>query len=64
MVAAYRFDLLAAASVGFKIIYVPWPPGDLREARDSMCSKKDGGEVDLVQGFQELARLVGEVQQN
>ncbi|KAG2343483.1 hypothetical protein BDR05DRAFT_963048 [Suillus weaverae] len=59
MVAAYRFDLLAAASVGSKIIYAPWPPGDLREVRDSLSSKKDGDEVDLVvQGYQELARLV------
>jgi hypothetical protein len=46
MVAAHRFDLIAAASVGFKIIYVPRPTEDLREVRESMRSKKDGGEVD------------------
>lgn len=65
MVAAHRFDLLAAASVGFKTIYVPRPAEDLREVREGMRSKKDGGEVDLVvQDFQELARLMREARQS
>lgn len=65
MVAAHKFDLLAAASVGFKTIYVPRPADDLPEVRESMRSKKDGGEVDLVvKDFQELARLVGEARQS
>jgi hypothetical protein len=48
MVAAHRFDLITAASVGFKTIYVPCPAEDLREVRESMCAKKDSGEVDFV----------------
>ncbi|KAG1730946.1 HAD-like domain-containing protein [Suillus paluster] len=61
MVAAHKFDLLAAASVGFKTIYVPRPAEDPREVRESMRSKQDGGEVDLVvKDFQELARLIRE----
>ncbi|KAG1730949.1 uncharacterized protein EDB91DRAFT_737148 [Suillus paluster] len=59
MVAAHKFDLLAAASVGFKTIHVPRPAEDPREVRESMRSKQDGGEVDLVvKDFQELARLI------
>jgi FMN phosphatase YigB (HAD superfamily) len=46
MVAAHRFDLIAATSIGFKTIYVPRPTEDLREVREGMRSKKDGGEVD------------------
>lgn len=65
MVAAHRSDLLAAASVGFKTIYVPRPAEDLREVREGMRSKKDGGEVDLVvQDFQELAKLMREARQS
>jgi hypothetical protein len=65
MVAAHRFDLLAAASVGFKTIYVPRPAEDSREVMESMRSKKDGGEVDLVvKDFQELARLMREARQS
>ncbi|KAG2113224.1 HAD-like domain-containing protein [Suillus clintonianus] len=65
MVAAHRLDLLAAASVGFKTIYVPRPTEDSREVRESMRSKKDGGEVDLVvKDFHELARLMGEARQS
>jgi FMN phosphatase YigB (HAD superfamily) len=65
MVAAHRIDLLAAASVGFKTVYVPRPNDDLREVRENMRSKKDGGEVDfVVKDFQELARLIGEARQS
>ncbi|KAG2113230.1 HAD-like domain-containing protein [Suillus clintonianus] len=65
MVAAHKFDLLAAASVGFKTIYVPRPAEDSREVRESMRSRKDGGEVDLVvKDFHELARLMGEARQS
>lgn len=64
MVAAHKYDLLAAASVGFKTVYVPRPAEDLCEVRESMCSKKDGGEVDLVvKDFEELARLIREARQ-
>jgi len=65
MVAAHRWDLLAAASVGFKTIYVPRPADDTREVRESMRSKKDGGEVDLVvKDFEELARLLRAARQS
>ncbi|KAG0702574.1 HAD-like domain-containing protein [Suillus ampliporus] len=65
MVAAHKFDVLAAASVGFKTIYVPRPAEDTREIRENMRSKKDGGEVDLiVKDFQELARLIRESRQS
>jgi len=65
MVAAHRFDLIAAASVGFKTIYVPRPAEDSREVRESMCGKKDGGEVDLViKNFEELARLMRKAREN
>lgn len=65
MVAAHKFDLLAAASVGFKTIYVPRPAEDSREVRESMRGKKDGGEVDLVvKDFEELAKLIREARQS
>ncbi|KAG1730947.1 uncharacterized protein EDB91DRAFT_1252386 [Suillus paluster] len=65
MVAAHKFDLLAAASVSFKTIYVPRPAEDPREVRESMRSKQDGGEVDVVvKYFQELARLIRESRQS
>jgi hypothetical protein len=65
MVAAHRFDLIAAASVGFKTIYIPRPAEDSREIRESMRSKKDGGEVDLVvKDFEELTRLVREARES
>ncbi|KAG2074524.1 haloacid dehalogenase [Suillus decipiens] len=64
MVAAHKYDLLAAASVGFRTIYVPRPAEDSHEVRESMRSKKDGGEVDLVvKDFEELARLIREARQ-
>lgn len=64
MVAAHKHDLLAAASVGFRTVYVPRPAEDSREVRESMRSKKDGGEVDLVvKDFEELARLIREARQ-
>lgn len=64
MVAAHKYDLLAAASVGFKTIYIPRPAEDSHEVRESMRSKKDGGEVDLVvKDFEELARLIREARQ-
>ena len=65
MVAAHRWDLLAAASVGFKTIYVPRPADDTREVREGMRSKKDGGEVDLVvKDLEELARLLRAARQS
>jgi hypothetical protein len=65
MVAAHKFDLIAAASVGFKTIHVPRPAEDSREIRESMCSKKNGGEVDLVvKDFEELARFIREVRES
>ncbi|KAG1814686.1 HAD-like domain-containing protein [Suillus subaureus] len=61
MVATHKLDLIAASSVGFNTIYVPRPAEDSREVRESMRSKKDGGEVDLVvKDFEELARLIRE----
>ncbi|KAG1848933.1 hypothetical protein DFJ58DRAFT_461098 [Suillus subalutaceus] len=65
MVAAHRFHLIAASSVGFKTMYVPRPTEDSREVRESMRSKKDGGEVGLVvKDFEELARLICEARQS
>ncbi|KAG2357364.1 hypothetical protein BDR07DRAFT_1380159 [Suillus spraguei] len=37
-----KYDLLAAASVGFKMIYVTRTTEDSREVRERMRSKKDG----------------------
>lgn len=62
MVAAQRYNLHAAASVGFKTIHVPRPAADSRGVRDSMRSKKDGGEMD--QDFEEMARFVREARQS
>jgi hypothetical protein len=65
MVAAHRFDLIAAVSVGFKTIYVPRPAEDSREVRESMCGKKDSGEVYLViKNFEELARVMRKAREN
>ncbi|KAH7908282.1 HAD-like domain-containing protein [Hygrophoropsis aurantiaca] len=59
MVAAHKYDLLGAAKVGFKTIYVPRPAEDTPEIRAEVKAKKHGGEVDLVvRGFVELASLV------
>ncbi|KIK94137.1 hypothetical protein PAXRUDRAFT_33697 [Paxillus rubicundulus Ve08.2h10] len=64
MVAAHRWDLQGAAQAGLETIYVPRPAKDTREIRESMRSKAEGGEVDLVvNDFQELARLVAQAKQ-
>ncbi|KAG1823898.1 HAD-like domain-containing protein [Suillus subaureus] len=63
MVTVHRFDLITASSIGFKTMYVPCPTEDLHEVRESMHSKKDGGEVDLlVKDFEQLVRLICEAQ--
>lgn len=65
MVTAHKWDLIGAASFGFKTIYVPRPTEDPRDVRENMRNKKDGGEADLVvQDFQELARLIREARQS
>ncbi|KAF8836564.1 haloacid dehalogenase [Paxillus ammoniavirescens] len=64
MVAAHKWDLQGAAEAGLKTIYVPRPAEDTKEIRESMRSKVEGGEVDLVvNDFQELARLVAQAKQ-
>ncbi|PIL30019.1 hypothetical protein GSI_07931 [Ganoderma sinense ZZ0214-1] len=58
MVAAHIYDLRAAASHGLKTVYVRRPTEDA-DVRDSIKSKAEGGEVDLVVGsFEELAALM------
>ncbi|KAL1940511.1 hypothetical protein VTO73DRAFT_7946 [Trametes versicolor] len=58
MVAAHIFDLRAAASHGMKTVYVRRVTEDIN-ARDSVKSKKEGGEVDVVvDSFEELAALM------
>ncbi|KIP01591.1 hypothetical protein PHLGIDRAFT_80369 [Phlebiopsis gigantea 11061_1 CR5-6] len=58
LVAAHIYDLRAAAAQGFRTVYVRRPTEDAPE-RESVCSRRDGGEVDLVvDSFEELAALV------
>lgn len=58
MVAAHIHDLRAAASCGLKTIYVRRPAED-EGLKDSVKSKADGGEVDLVvDSFLELATIL------
>ena len=58
MVAAHFFDLQAAAKRGMKTIYVPRLNED-GSFTDTVRSKADGGEVDLVvHSFVELAEVL------
>ncbi len=58
MVAAHIFDLRAAASHGMKTVYVRRPTEDT-SVKDSVKSKEEGGEVDVVvDSFEELAALM------
>ena len=58
MVAAHLSDLQAAASHGLKTIYVRRPTEDL-EVRDTVKTKAEGGEVDVVvDSFLELAEIL------
>jgi beta-phosphoglucomutase-like phosphatase (HAD superfamily) len=58
MVAAHISDLRAAASHGMRTVYVGRPTEDVG-VRDSVKSKADGGEVDVVvDSLTELAGLV------
>ena len=58
MVAAHIYDLRAAASHGMKTVYVRRPTED-GDVRDSVKSKADGGEVDVVvDSFTDLANLM------
>jgi beta-phosphoglucomutase-like phosphatase (HAD superfamily) len=58
MVAAHISDLRAAASHGMRTVYVRRPTEDVG-VRDSIKSKADGGEVDIVvDSLTELAGLV------
>ena len=57
MVAAHIYDLQHAASHGMKTVYVRRATEDL-DRRESIKSKADGGEVDLVvDSILELAEL-------
>ena len=57
MVAAHIYDLQHAASHGMKTVYVRRATEDL-DQRESIKSKADGGEVDLVvDSILELAEL-------
>lgn len=58
MVAAHLWDLKAAAKQGLKTVYVPRVTDDL-EDRDTVKSKVEGGEVDVVvSSLEELAVLL------
>ncbi|KAI0353234.1 haloacid dehalogenase [Trametes cingulata] len=58
MVAAHIYDLRAAASHGMKTVYVRRPTED-EGTRDSVKSKAQGGEVDVVvDSLEELAGLL------
>ena len=58
MVADHIYDLRAAASHGMKTVYVRRPTED-GDVRDSVKSKADGGEVDVVvDSFTDLANLM------
>lgn len=62
MVAAHIYDLRGAAANGMKTIYVRRPTED-NGLRDTVKSKKDGGEVDIVvDSFVELANILGKTQ--
>ena len=59
MVAAHIYDLRSAASHGMRTIYVRRPTEDVA-SRDSVKTKAEGGEVDVVvDGFEELAEVLG-----
>ncbi|KAL5489861.1 hypothetical protein ACEPAI_4693 [Sanghuangporus weigelae] len=61
MVAAHIYDLRAAAKLGMHTIYIRRPTEDA-EYRDSIKSKDNGGEVDVVaDSFEELAQVLGSV---
>ena len=59
MVAAHIYDLRAAAKLGMRTIYIRRPTEDT-ELRDSIKSKDEGGEVDVVaDSFEKLAEILG-----
>ena len=59
LVAAHIYDLRAAAKHGYKTVYVRRPTEDV-DVRDSVKSKAEGGEVDLVvDSLEDLAHLAG-----
>ncbi|KAF8121521.1 HAD-like domain-containing protein [Boletus edulis] len=61
MVAAHKWDLDGAAQAGLKTVYVPRPAEDSQEVRESVRSKAQGGDVDVVvKDFVELATLAAE----
>ncbi|KAL5532703.1 hypothetical protein ACEPAF_4477 [Sanghuangporus sanghuang] len=61
MVAAHIYDLRAAAKLGMRTIYIRRPTEDA-EYRDSIKSKDNGGEVDVVaDSFDELAKVLRSV---
>jgi hypothetical protein len=58
LVAAHIYDLRAAASHGYKTVYVRRESEDVG-LRDSVKAKSEGGEVDVVvDSLLELASLV------
>lgn len=58
LVAAHIYDLRAAASHGYKTVYVRRSTED-KDMRDSVKSKAQGGEVDMVvDSLLELAELL------
>ncbi|KAK7457205.1 hypothetical protein VKT23_010505 [Stygiomarasmius scandens] len=59
MVAAHLFDVRGASKAGMKTVYVPRGSEDTKEERESVRSKVEGGEVDLVvKNFTELAEII------
>lgn len=59
MVAAHIWDLRAAASCGYKTVYVRRETEDNAEFRNNVKSKKEGGEVDaVVDSLLELVSIV------
>jgi FMN phosphatase YigB (HAD superfamily) len=60
MVAAHLYDLQGAARAGMKTIYIPRGDEQSNVDENSVRSKAEGGEVDLVvKSFVELADVLG-----
>jgi hypothetical protein len=60
MVAVHVDDLRAAASHGFKTVYVCRKTEDVADEREAAKTKQEGGEFDVVvDSLEELAVLLG-----
>lgn len=60
MVAAHILDLRAAASHGLRTVYVRRPTEDGEGVRETVKTRAEGGDVDVVvDSFEELAEVLG-----